>query len=166
MTMMTRALLLLALAAPCFALGVCGPKLSLQSSRYILSSSSAKRATLAALQLRPLYSGKGGEDLSAAVDYPKVYLPIGIVGTAANFICFYSLYLVQTTGSGVEGDLPGLVEGLSYLAVAGVFVWSAFTKVTTGDGLPGNPFVLGLAEGLSYLTVLGALVIGFMKLAV
>lgn len=47
-------------------------------------------------------------------------------------------------------------EGVSYLAVVGIVVWSAYTKATTGSGLPAGPAgLLGAAEGFSYLSLLG-----------
>lgn len=48
---------------------------------------------------------------------------------------------------------------MSYLAVVGIVAWSAYTKVTTGSGLPAGPSgLLGGAEGLSYLALLAAIV--------
>jgi hypothetical protein len=54
------------------------------------------------------------------------------------------------------------VEGVSYLVIVGIVAWSAYTKATTGSGLPAGPSgLLGAAEGLSYL----ALVAGTCQLS-
>ena len=46
-------------------------------------------------------------------------------------------------------------EGLSYVVVLGVVGWSAYTKATTGSGLPAGPAgLLGAVEGFSYLSLL------------
>jgi hypothetical protein len=62
--------------------------------------------------------------------------------------------------------LLGAAEGVSYLAVVGVVVYSLVTKIRTGSGLPAGPGgVLGAAEGLSYLSIVaGLVVLGFQIL--
>ena len=61
--------------------------------------------------------------------------------------------------------LEGAAEGISYLAVVGLFGWSLTKKIKTGSGLPAGKFgLLGGAEGLTFLTVLGGLVIAGLNL--
>lgn len=53
------------------------------------------------------------------------------------------------------GGALGAAEGVGYLVVAGVVVWSAVTKARTGSGLrPGPGGVLGAVEGLAWLVAL------------
>lgn len=95
--------------------------------------------------LTPLrMSGSADDDLSN-VKNDSLYQTIGIVGVASNIVCDYSLYVLKTTGSGLPAGpygLEGGLEGISYLAVVGIFIWSITTKVKTGSGLPAGP--LGL----------------------
>ena len=59
----------------------------------------------------------------------------------------------------------GAAEGLSYLAVVGIFGASIVKKIRTGSGLPAGPAgLLGAAEGLSFLVVLGGIVIALLNL--
>ena len=75
----------------------------------------------------------------------------------------YSEYVLKTTGCGLPagpGGALGALEGISYLVVAGIFIWSIATKVRTGKGLPSGPAgLLGAVEGLSFLAVLAGVVI-------
>lgn len=89
----------------------------------------------------------------------------GKAACAAAFITFptvaVSEYALLTTGCGLPpgpGGLIGAVEGIGYLAVAAVVVWSVATKVKTGKGLPAGPGgVVGAVEGLAWLLALGGL---------
>jgi hypothetical protein len=59
---------------------------------------------------------------------------IGVTGTIASLIMIYSEYTLKTTGCGLPAGpfgLVGLVEGLSYLGVIGIVVYSVVTKVKT-----------------------------------
>jgi hypothetical protein len=75
----------------------------------------------------------------------------------------YSEFTLKTTGCGIPAGpfgLFGLVEGISYLIVTGMAVYSVVTKVQTGRGLPAGPYgLLGAAEGLSFLTIAFGLVV-------
>jgi hypothetical protein len=90
-------------------------------------------------------------------------LVLGAAGVFANVICGYSLYILKTTSCGLPPGpfgLLGAAEGISYLVVVGLFLYSAITKIKTGSGLPAGKYgLLGLAEGLTFLTVLGGIVI-------
>ena len=94
-------------------------------------------------------------------------LKAGAVGSAANAVTLFSLSVLKETGCGLPAGflgLEGLVEGVSYLVVVWVFLWSALTKVQTGGGLPAGKFgLLGLAEGLSFLTVFGGIVVALLN---
>ncbi len=49
-------------------------------------------------------------------------------------------------------------EGVSYLVILGIIAWSAYTKVSTGTGLPPGPSgLLGAVEGFSYLSLLAGM---------
>jgi hypothetical protein len=101
-------------------------------------------------------------------DIDKNELIIGVSGSVANLICGYSLYVLKTTGCGLPPGLfgiEGLAEGVSYLEVIGIVIWSLLTKIKTGGGLNEGPAgLLGLAEGLSYLTIVGGIIIAFLNL--
>ncbi|CAJ1949969.1 unnamed protein product [Cylindrotheca closterium] len=90
-------------------------------------------------------------------------LLLGGLGTFASLVNFYSEYTLFTTGCGLPAGpfgLVGLVEGLSYLGMLGIFSYSVVTKIRTGSGLPAGPFgLLGAAEGLSFLAILVGLVV-------
>jgi hypothetical protein len=84
-------------------------------------------------------------------------------GLIANPVVWWSLYTLKTTGCGLPpgpGGSIGAIEGVSYLAIAGVIGWSVYTKVRTGSGLPQGPFgLLGAVEGFSFLTILAIVVV-------
>uniref|UniRef100_A0A7S4CT94 Uncharacterized protein n=1 Tax=Eutreptiella gymnastica TaxID=73025 RepID=A0A7S4CT94_9EUGL len=94
-------------------------------------------------------------------------LLLGIAGSIFNVVFWVSLYSVYSTGQGVPAGpfgLYGLAEGLSYLAVPGLFAYSVYTKVQTGSGLPAGKFgLLGLAEGLTFLSLLAGVVVAGLK---
>lgn len=85
-------------------------------------------------------------------------LVLGLSGSVAALVVFYSEYILSQTGCGLPagpGGIVGAVEGLSYLEVAGIFILSLVNKVTSGSGLPAGKYgALGLAEGLSFLAVI------------
>lgn len=61
-------------------------------------------------------------------------LVLGLGGTTAALITFYSEYTLKTTGCGLPAGpfgLVGLVEGLSYLGVTGVVAFSLVKKIKT-----------------------------------
>ena len=94
---------------------------------------------------------------------------LGVAGTIASLVTFYSEYTLKTTGCGLPAGplgLLGALEGVSYLGVAGVAGFSLFKKVKTGSGLPAGPGgLLGAAEGLSFLAiVIGLIVLTFQIL--
>lgn len=67
----------------------------------------------------------------------KNYVAIGAAGVVANVVCDYSLFVLKTTGCGLPAGPFGLIgaaEGISYLIVVGIFLWSLITKVKTGTG--------------------------------
>ena len=59
---------------------------------------------------------------------------LGALGTFASLVTLYSEFTLKTTGCGLPAGpfgLVGLVEGLSYLGVTGIFAYSIVTKVKT-----------------------------------
>jgi len=98
-------------------------------------------------------------------DSPPPFSTAGKAAVAAAFLTFptvaVSEYALLTTGCGLPpgpGGLIGAVEGVGYLAVVAIVVWSVVTKVQTGKGLPSGPGgVLGAIEGLAWLLALGGL---------
>jgi hypothetical protein len=92
---------------------------------------------------------------------------VGAAGTAAiaaglvaNPVVAWSLYTLNATGAGLQGDVLGGLEGVSYLAIVGLVAWSLYTKVSTGSGLPAGPAgLLGAVEGFSYLSLVGAVAV-------
>lgn len=90
---------------------------------------------------------------------------VGGLGVAANLVCGYSLYILETTGCNVQNGKDGLElllaeQSASVFIILGVFIWSLITKAKTGTGLPAGPGgLLGSAEGLSFLSVLGGIVV-------
>jgi hypothetical protein len=66
----------------------------------------------------------------------------------------WSAYTKATTGEGLQGDLLGGLEGVSYLVVAALVAASIKSKVSTGSGLPAGPGgLVGAAEGVGYLAL-------------
>lgn len=108
-----------------------------------------------------LFSGEDGENESEDIG------PIGLAATGLGLVAapvvLYSEYVLQTTGCGLPagpGGALGALEGISYLTVAGIFLWSIVKKVRTGTGLPAGPAgLLGAVEGLSFLAVLAGVVV-------
>lgn len=89
-----------------------------------------------------------------------VELGAGVAGLAANGIVAWSLATKWQTGAGLQGDVLGGIEGISYLVVLAILGWSIKTKASTGSGLPAGPAgLLGAAEGLTFLSVLAAVVV-------
>ena len=86
---------------------------------------------------------------------------VGIGGCVSCAVMAYSLFVLQQTGCGLPpgpSGLFGAAEGISYLYVTGLVLYSAGKKVKTGSGLPAGPGgVLGLAEGLAYLLVVAGI---------
>ncbi|PSC75232.1 hypothetical protein C2E20_1164 isoform B [Micractinium conductrix] len=87
-------------------------------------------------------------------------------GLAALPVVGWSEYVLRTTGCGLPpgpGGLLGAAEGVSYLVVGGVVLWSLARKLGTGSGLPAGPAgALGAVEGGSWLAAaagLGVLVL-------
>jgi hypothetical protein len=71
----------------------------------------------------------------------------------------WSSYAKATTGAGLQGDLLGGLEGVSYLVMLALVALSIKEKVQTGGGLPAGPGgVVGASEGLNYLALLAAIV--------
>ena len=59
---------------------------------------------------------------------------VGVLGTVASLIVFYSEFTLKTTGCGLPAGplgIWGLAEGLSYLSVTGLVAYSLVTKVKT-----------------------------------
>jgi hypothetical protein len=93
---------------------------------------------------------------SSSDEVPAPAVAAAVAALALEPICFWSEYTVVTTGEGLQGDILGGLEGLSYLAVLGMVAWSLKTKVSTGSGLPAGPSgLIGAAEGVAYLALLG-----------
>ena len=73
--------------------------------------------------------------------------------------CLGMMTMPSLTTRASANALLCVAEGVSYLAILAIIGWSAYTKVSTGSGLPAGPSgLLGAAEGFSYLALLGAIV--------
>jgi hypothetical protein len=70
-------------------------------------------------------------------------------------ITFWSEYTLATTGAGLQGDVLGGVEGVSYLVLLAVLGVSLQKKLSTGVGLEG--ILPGSVEGFAFLAALGGL---------
>jgi len=87
-------------------------------------------------------------------------------GLVASPVCLWSEYTLKTTGAGLQGDVLGGIEGVSYLVIVGIVAWSLYTKTQTGSGLPAGPAgVLGAAEGFSYLALAAGVAVFALKSA-
>ena len=109
-------------------------------------------------------SDNEGTDVEIASDLTRsTAWFLGVGGTIASLVTFYSEFTLKTTGCGIPAGpfgLFGLIEGLSYLGVTGVAAYSLVTKVKTGKGLPaGTAGLVGAAEGLSFLAIAAGLVV-------
>lgn len=116
-----------------------------------------------------VHNKKVGVLMSTDDDQPTTSQAIiGVSGIVANVVTDYSLYILKSTGCGLPPGpygLLGAAEGVSYLGVVGLLVWSVSTKLKTGKGLPAGPSgLLGASEGLSFLTVLGGLIVAGLNL--
>lgn len=92
---------------------------------------------------------------------------IGVAGTLASLVVFNSEFVLSKTGCGLPAGpfgVIGLIEGLSYLSVLGLVLFSSVKKFKTGSGLPAGPFgLLGAAEGLSFLAIAVGLIVLFLQ---
>lgn len=87
------------------------------------------------------------------------------LGLIANPIVLWSEYTLKTTGAGLQGDILGGIEGISYLVILAIVGWSIKTKVATGSGLPAGPAgLLGAVEGFSFLSLLGGIIVFGLQL--
>lgn len=82
------------------------------------------------------------------------YAFAGTLGLLAEAEVARSLKFLSANGCGLPsgaGGVEGLVEGLSYLGVVGIFVASVASYIRTGQGLPtGRPgYVYGLPNSLA-----------------
>eukprot|EP00168_Porphyra_purpurea_P014006 TRINITY_DN3955_c0_g1_i1.p5 TRINITY_DN3955_c0_g1~~TRINITY_DN3955_c0_g1_i1.p5 ORF type:complete len:137 (+),score=34.13 TRINITY_DN3955_c0_g1_i1:299-709(+) len=99
-------------------------------------------------------------------DAPPPFSTAGKAAVAAAFITFptvaVSEYALLTTGCGLPpgpGGLIGAVEGVGYLAVAAIVVWSVVTKVQNRQGASrrGRAASSAPLRGLAWLLALGGL---------
>ena len=91
---------------------------------------------------------------SASDDTPAPTLTLAAASLPASLLLGFSAYTKATTGEGLQGDLLGGLEGVSYLVVLGLVALSIKTKVSTGSGLPAGPGgLVGAAEGVAYLAL-------------
>ncbi len=163
---------------------------------FLSTTSSSTHTTTTSTALRA--AGDGEDDGSSATEEAG---PLGVaaagLGLVACPVVFWSEWTLKTTGCGLPagpGGALGALEGISYLVVAGVFLWSIATKVRTGKGLPGtlesvgagqmlvaaqrNPThpttqkytagpagLLGAVEGMSFLAVVAGVVIAGLTYA-
>ena len=106
------------------------------------------------------------DDDNGLILNPSDQTVIGVAGSVAALVTFWSEYVLKTTGCGLPAGPAGLLgaaEGISYLIVVAIVGASLYNKVKTGSGLPAGPSgVLGAAEGLSFLSIaVGILVLVF-----
>ena len=148
-------------------------------SGWIVHSSSARVIASGGMAIakmskqKPFFSSTMSLHMSSSpsANEEEVSIPgagtIGAIGVVSNIICAYSLYVLKTTSCGLPPGpfgLLGAAEGISYLAVVGILIWSLVKKVSTGSGLPAGPNgLLGAAEGLSFLTVIAGIAIGYLN---
>uniref|UniRef100_A0A7S3QVZ4 Uncharacterized protein n=1 Tax=Dunaliella tertiolecta TaxID=3047 RepID=A0A7S3QVZ4_DUNTE len=108
---------------------------------------------------KPNQPGPSEDEEIGALGYGAI-----AAGAVANPITLWSAYTLKTTGAGLQGDLLGAAEGVSYLVILGLIGWSVYTKTTTGKGLPAGPAgLLGAVEGFSYLSLLAAILAFALK---
>lgn len=96
----------------------------------------------------PRASSSDDADVSPAI------LALAASSLPASLLLGWSAYTKATTGEGLQGDLLGGLEGVSYLVVAALVAASIKSKVSTGSGLPAGPGgLVGAAEGVGYLAL-------------
>lgn len=76
-------------------------------------------------------------------------------GLATLPVTFWSEYTLATTGAGLQGDVLGGIEGVSYLILLAVLAVSLQKKTSTGVGLEG--VLPGSVEGFAFLAALGGI---------
>ena len=137
---------------------------SMQTLRAPRPAASARRA-FAVSPLRaaipPRRSTSSVAVRASSSDDSEVSTPILAVAAAGlpgSLVVLWSSYTLATTGDGLQGNVLGALEGVSYLAMLGLVGLSLWTKVKTGGGLPAGPGgVVGASEGLNYLALLAAI---------
>ena len=106
------------------------------------------RATPPRAVAPPRASSSDDADVSPAI------LALAATSLPASVLLGWSAYTKATTGEGLQGDLLGGLEGVSYLVVAALVAASIKSKVSTGSGLPAGPGgLVGAAEGVGYLAL-------------
>ena len=123
-----------------------------------------RRATAIALPLRRRTSTSSSSNFvvhassSDDSETSPIVLAVAAAGLPSSLIVLWSSYTKATTGAGLQGDLLGGLEGVSYLLMLALVGLSLKEKVSTGGGLPAGPGgVVGASEGLNYLALLAAL---------
>jgi hypothetical protein len=100
---------------------------------------------------------RASSDSDSEVSAPV--LVVAAAGLPCSVVVLWSSYAKATTGAGLQGDLLGGLEGVSYLVMLALVALSIKEKVQTGGGLPAGPGgVVGASEGLNYLALLAAIV--------
>jgi hypothetical protein len=125
-------------------------------------TSLARRITIVPAQSDDSAKEIDDTDSAPTLSTPAGYF-LGVGGTIAAMVTFYSEFTLKTTGCGIPAGpfgLFGLIEGLSYLGVTGMAAYSITTKLKTGSGLPAGPYgLVGAAEGLSFLAIAAGLAV-------
>lgn len=112
------------------------------------------RSLRPSLTARPARAAPRPARAAASDDVPAPTLALAATSLPASGILLWSAYTKATTGEGLQGDLLGGLEGVSYLIVPALIALSIKTKVDTGSGLPAGPGgLVGAAEGIAYLAL-------------
>ena len=152
------------------------------SSRVALPARRAARASAPCLRARgaPLRrvvaaaaKKKAPEPEPEAAELSGPAAAVVYAGLVAIPVTFWSEYTLFSTGAGLQGDMLGGIEGVSYLVLLAVLAVSVQKKTSTGVGLEGAlpgesrlPLRLawrsractpGAVEGLAFLSALGGI---------
>mmetsp|Transcript_29461 Transcript_29461/g.62528 ORF Transcript_29461/g.62528 Transcript_29461/m.62528 type:complete len:181 (-) Transcript_29461:132-674(-) len=143
---------------PSLARGIASrPAARKQQERHVLSSSSERR--LVSRRAVPEEAPEEAPEESSGENRKVLKNVFYVASAVALPIVAWSEVVTITTGSGLQGNLLGALEGVSYLVLLGLVGKSIALKVRTGTGLPAGPYgLIGAMEGLAYLLVVGFIV--------
>jgi hypothetical protein len=114
--------------------------LPLRAARAALPAPSALRPRAAPRRRASLAAGakkSGGEAAPESAPLSGPAAAVVYAGAVSLPVTFWSEYTLFTTGAGLQGDVLGGVEGVSYLVLLAVLGVSLQKKLSTGVGLEG-----------------------------
>lgn len=133
-------------------IAVVAPRRAAMRNALMTTTTISRKARFSAAVAVRASSSNGDSEVSTPV------LAAAAAGLPASLIVLWSAYTKATTGEGLQGDVLGGLEGISYLLTLAVVGLSVKKKVDTGSGLPAGPGgLVGASEGLNFLALVAAI---------